>query len=274
MVKGSSAGDCVVLGDIVGLSVVVVVVVVGGRGVVVGTFRTTIGFFFWSCAACTCGFFVITGDWLGNGFLVVDLGGEILIWINLSSARVVAGRRVLIAGGRGRFVVVLFPLRWLKAGGSRCGIIGPWTGSLVAGVLRGGDGLGDVELTFGVFAGFFVITGTGFLVLVVVLGGLRLLLLLVVTGAAGVVVLTLFTDWNVVNSSISTDDVVSSFFCSGGDCVVVAAGNGTRIVVGLLEDGRLDEEVAVVAVEGVEPVAVLSFWAGSRVESVAKTVVP
>lgn len=133
--------------------------------------------------------------------------------------------------------------------------------------------MGDVALTLGVFAGFFGITGTGFLVLVVVLGGLRLLLLLVVTSAAGVVVLTLFTDWNVVNSSISTDDVVSSFFCNGGDCVVVvAAGNGTRIVVGLLEDGRLDEEAVVVAVDvdGVEPVAVLSFW----VESVAKTAVP
>lgn len=109
MVKGSSAGDSVVPVVVVVVGLSVDVVVVEGGGVVVGTFRTTIGFFFCSCAGFLT---VLTGDLLGNGFLVVALGGEILIWINLSSARVVAGRRVLSAGGgRGLFVVVLFPLR-------------------------------------------------------------------------------------------------------------------------------------------------------------------
>lgn len=109
MVKGSSAGDSVVPVVVVVVGLSVDVVVVEGGGVVVGTFRTIIGFFFCSCAGFLT---VLTGDLLGNGFLVVALGGEILIWINLSSARVVAGRRVLNAGGgRGLFVVVLFPLR-------------------------------------------------------------------------------------------------------------------------------------------------------------------
>lgn len=229
------------------------------------------------------------------GFFVVALGGKILIGIRLSSARVVTGRRVLvllIGGGRGRLVVELLDLIWLIMGGTRCGKIGSCRGgSFVADVLRGGVGFGDV--TMGVFVGFFVITDMGFLVLRDDAGGggRRVLLLLVVCTeedevAAGVVVLTLFTDWNVVNSSRSADDVVPSFFCTGA--FVVADGNGTPIVVGLLEDGRLDVEVAAAVDEdgdedGVEPVGVLSFFLlllplpatvdGSLVESVAKIVV-
>lgn len=52
------------------------------------------------------GFFV-AGLLLGDrGFLVGALGGEILIWMRLSSAKVVTGRRVFV-GGRGFLVVVV-----------------------------------------------------------------------------------------------------------------------------------------------------------------------
>lgn len=62
------------------------------------------------------GLLVTSGILLVNGFLVLAVaafGGEILIWIRLSSARVVVGtgRRVgLLAGGRGRRVVEEFDL--------------------------------------------------------------------------------------------------------------------------------------------------------------------
>lgn len=66
-------------------------------GKVIGIFWTVIGFvgfFFGSCVVVVKGFFV-EDDLLGRGFLVVALGGDILIWMRLSSARVVTGFRVL-----------------------------------------------------------------------------------------------------------------------------------------------------------------------------------
>lgn len=59
------------------------------------------------------GLLVTSGVLLVNGFLVAAFGGEILIWIRLSSARVVVGtgrRVVLLDGGRGRRVVEEFDL--------------------------------------------------------------------------------------------------------------------------------------------------------------------
>lgn len=158
-------------------------------------------------------------------------------------------------------------------GGSRCGKIGSWggwtRGRFVVVVRRGGgDGtFADVDVTKGNFVGFLVITEIGLLGVVAV-GRL----VVVLTAAAGG---SLLTDWNVVNSSISTDDVVSSGISSflwSAVCIVVAredaaASNGTlAMVVGLLDgDGRCE-------------VVLSSFWTrtmdGSLVESVAKTVVP
>lgn len=163
-------------------------------------------------------------------------------------------------------------------------------------VLRGGgvvvvlDGVAAAaEVTIGDLVGFFVdITVVGFLIVVIVDDGeegvgllVLVLIVVVIITAAGVVVLSLLTtDWNVVNSCISTeDDVEGTSFLELFDGVEVAAasadGNGTLLVVlGLEEeDGRL---------EVVEPVPlVLSFWlalvavvvTGNFVESVAKTVV-
>lgn len=134
--------------------------------------------------------------------------------------------------------------------------------------------------------GFFVITGMGFLVLVLLIGaGLLVVEAAVAVGltAEGVVVLSLLTtDWNVVNSCISSGDVVlsagTSFLMFIGLPVDAVANGTVVVVVGLLEDGRLDVVEAIV-----EPVPLFlsSFcccccWTvvGSLVESVAKTVVP
>lgn len=154
-------------------------------------------------------------------------------------------------------------------------------------VLLGGAFEDDgVEVTIGFLDGFFVITGMGFLVLVLFIGaGLLVVEAAVAVGltAEGVVVLSLLTtDWNVVNSCISSGDVVLSAGTSFLMCIglpVDAVANGTVVVVvGLLEDGRLDVVEAIV-----EPVPLFlsSFcccccWTvvGSLVESVAKTVVP
>lgn len=145
-----------------------------------------------------------------------------------------------------------------------------------------------VEVTIGFLDGFFVITEIGFLVLVVLIGaGLLVLEAAVTVGltAEGVVVRSLLTtDWNVVNSCISSGDVVlsagTSFLMFIGLAVDAGANGTVIVVVGLLEDGRLDVVEAIV-----EPVPLFlsSFcccWTvvvvvvGSLVESVAKTVVP
>lgn len=154
------------------------------------------------------------------------------------------------------------------------------------------DGVAEAatEVTIGDLVGFFVdITVVGFLIVLIVDDGeegvgllVLVLSVVVIITAAGVVVRSLLTtDWNVVNSCISTeDDVEGTSFLELFDGVEVAAasadGNGTLIVVLGLdeeEDGRL---------EVVEPVpSVLSFLialvavveTGNFVESVAKTVV-
>lgn len=104
------------------VDVVVVVVVEEVVGMVIGTFGTWIGFRGFFLVACVVesvlmdtveGLLVTSGVLLVNGFLVAAFGGEILIWIRLSSARVVVGtgrRVVLLAGGRGRRVVEEFDL--------------------------------------------------------------------------------------------------------------------------------------------------------------------
>lgn len=145
-----------------------------------------------------------------------------------------------------------------------------------------------VEVTIGFLDGFFVITEIGFLVLVLVIGaGLLVLEAAVTVGltAEGVVVRSLLTtDWNVVNSCISSGDVVlsagTSFLMFIGLAVDAGANGTVIVVVGLLEDGRLDVVEAIV-----EPVplflsslcccwTVVVVVVGSLVESVAKTVVP
>lgn len=126
----------------------------------------------------------------------------------------------------------------------------------------------------GFLTGFFVITDIGFLVAAVMIGGRRVVEVVVVVFVAGVVVFSLLTDWNVVNSSKSTDVVVLSksflSICTGAEDV----GNGNLLDVGLLKDGRLE------VVDEAEPVDedILSLWeattvVGNLVESVAKTVV-
>lgn len=149
------------------------------------------------------------------------------------------------------------------------------------------DGAFEDDVTIGFLDGFFVITEIGFLVLVLVIGaGLLVLEAAVTVGltAEGVVVRSLLTtDWNVVNSCISSGDVVlsagTSFLMFIGLAVDAGANGTVIVVVGLLEDGRLDVVEAIV-----EPVPLFlsSFcccWTvvvvvGSLVESVAKTVVP
>lgn len=151
--NSSSSGETVVvvgrLVVVVGLLVVVFVVVVVVAALESGTFWTRIGCF--EVVVVPDGFLVLD-DLLGNGFLVVPFGGEMLIGMKLFSPDCgvfcTTGRRVVVVGSR-----------------SRCGKIDSEGGcfvGFVAGVLRGGSfDVPAVEVTNGCLVGRFVITEIG-----------------------------------------------------------------------------------------------------------------